>query len=399
MGKMKQQPSTRYRWAILFMVYLCMLVFAFSLQSLPPILPLIIKDFQLSHAQAGLLMSMFSLPAVGLAIFAGFLSDQYGPFRMGGLALIALILGTVTFAFSRSFLPALLGRFIAGVGAITIAIVAAQLLSLWFKGREVGSAMGIYNTAMPIGSILCFSLFGALAERAGWQTPILISAGIGIIGLSVFLWLYRPALEPEQQISRETAKRWGLFSGLIKAGGLIWLAGMCWLWFNAATISFMTFAPDFFVSKGKSIAFAGFLTGLLMWGSLILSPVIGRLIDKFGGNFVFIGTGGLLLSCSLFLVVKSSNYLFPMAVMAVAVALVPTPVFSFVSKISKHENLGMGFGILSLNSGLGMFLGPFLSGLARDASGSYKTTFVFLAFISLLISVSAVFLGIMQSKS
>lgn len=396
---MKHQPSTRYRWTILFMVYLCMLVFAFSLQSLPPILTLVIKNFQLSHAQAGLLMSMFSLPAVGLAIFVGFLSDRYGPFRMGGLALVLLILGTLAFAFSRSFVLALSARFIAGIGAITLTIVGAQLLSLWFKGREVGSAMGIYNTAMPIGSILCFSLFGALGNSAGWQAPVFISAGIGIVGLAVFLWIYRPAPEPEHPTSGGQVKRSGFFSGLIKAGGLIWLASMCWLWFNASTISFMTFAPDFFVSKGNSIAFAGFLTGLLMWGSLILSPMIGRLIDKFGGNFIFIGAGGLLLSCSLFLVVKSSNFLFPMAVMALAVALVPTPVFSFVSKISQHENMGLGFGILSMSSGMGMFLGPYLSGLIRDTSGSYETTFNFLGVTALLVSLFAVILGIKQAKS
>jgi MFS family permease len=73
--------KTKYRWVILFMVYICMLVFAFTLQFLPPILPTIIANFQLSHTQAGLLMSLFTLPSIFLAIIAGLLSDRWGTYR------------------------------------------------------------------------------------------------------------------------------------------------------------------------------------------------------------------------------------------------------------------------------------------------------------------------------
>jgi NNP family nitrate/nitrite transporter-like MFS transporter len=175
---------------------------------------------------------------------------------------------------------------------------------------------------------------------------------------------------------------------------LIWLAGLCWLWFNAAAISFSTFAPDFFVSKGSSIGYAGLLASLLMWGSLGLSPIIGRLIDKFNNNDIFIGVGGLTFSISIYLVSKSTNFLFPMAVMAIAVAFVPTPVFSFLSKNLPPKDLGLGFGILGMVSGIGMFFGPYLSGLIKDKTGSYEITFIFLSILALLIPVTAVILRI-----
>ena len=166
------------------------------------------------------------------------------------------------------------------------------------------------------------------------------------------------------------------------------------MWFNAATISFLTFAPDFFISKGYSIGFAGFLASLPMWGSLSLSPIIGRLVDKVGNNELFIGVGGIIIATAIYLVTRSTNFLLPMVVMAVAAAFVPAPVFSFPSKILKPENLGLGFGILTMLSGLGMSFGPHIAGLVRDKTGSYEMSFIFLSILALLIAITALILRI-----
>lgn len=393
------QPKTKYRWVILFMVYICMLVFAFTLQFLPPILPTLIVNFNLSHAQAGLLMSLFTLPAIFLAILAGLLSDRWGTYKVGLISLLIVIAGTLTFALSRTFVLAGIGRTIAGAGAVTLTIVAAKILSQWFHGREVGSAMGIYNTAMPVGSIICFSTFGKLAAQSGWRMPVFITAAVSLLGLTTFLILFRSAPDLSQREAQSKQDGRTIFSNVLHIAGLVWMVALCWLLFNAAVISFSTFAPDFFVSKGKTIGYAGFLTSLLMWGSLVLSPVIGRLIDKFNSNGIFIGVGGSMLAVSLVFVSRATSFIPPMAVMAVAVAFVPTPVFSYLSKNLPPKDLGVGFGILGMVSGIGMFFGPTLSGLIRDKTGSYEMTFLFLAALSLLITAAAVIFQIRAKKA
>lgn len=380
------------------MGYICMLVFAFTLQFLPPILPTLIVNFNLSHAQAGLLMSLFTLPAIFLAILAGLLSDRWGTYKVGLISLLIVIAGTLTFALSRTFVLAGIGRTIAGAGAVTLTIVAAKILSQWFHGREVGSAMGIYNTAMPVGSIICFSTFGKLAAQSGWRMPVFITAAVSLLGLTTFLILFRSAPDLSQREAQSKQDGRTIFSNVLHIAGLVWMVALCWLLFNAAVISFSTFAPDFFVSKGKTIGYAGFLTSLLMWGSLVLSPVIGRLIDKFNSNGIFIGVGGSMLAVSLVFVSRATSFIPPMAVMAVAVAFVPTPVFSYLSKNLPPKDLGVGFGILGMVSGMGMFFGPTLSGLIRDKTGSYEMTFLFLAALSLLITAAAVIFQIRAKK-
>jgi predicted MFS family arabinose efflux permease len=216
-----------------------MLTFAFTLQFLPPILSLIIEDMKFTHTQAGLLMSLFALPTIFLSILAGSLSDRLGPFRVGVISLILAIAGTLLFVVSNSFIYIAMGRVISGIGAATIAIVAAQIISQWFRGREVGTAMGIYNTAMPVGTIICYTSFGNIGQSLGWRMPIFISIIICLAGLITLLILYKPAPgKPTHTARLEGKKQSGFLSSLREIGLPLWLIGLCWMWFNAAFMSF-----------------------------------------------------------------------------------------------------------------------------------------------------------------
>ena len=384
--------GSRYRWVILILSYLCMLGLAFSIQSLPPILTLIIKELDLTHAKAGLLVSLFALPTIFLAVLFGSLSDRWGSFKMGVICLILIITGTLIFALSSTFLYAALGRVIAGIGAAAVFIVSAQMVSQWFRGRELGTAMGIFNTVMPVGAIVCFTTFGRLGESLGWRVPIFITMIIGAVGLTSFLILYKPVSNRLQGTISGKEREPALFSSLLKVGTSMLLVGFCWMFFCASIVSFTTFAPDFFISKGYTIGFAGFLASLLSWGPLGLSPLIGRLTDKVGNNEVFIGVGGIIMAMAIYSIARGANFLLSMVVMGVGVAFVPAPVFSLLPKISRPENLGLSFGILSMFGGMGMLFGPYVTGLLKDRTGSYEVSFIFLSVFALLLALTALVL-------
>ncbi len=60
-------------------------------------------------------------------------------------------------------------------------------------------------------------------------------------------------------------------------------------------------------------------------------------------------------------------------------ALIPAPVFSLGAEVVNRERLGMGYGILSTLNNVGIFVGPQLVGLSRDATGSYRASFWLMA--------------------
>jgi len=229
--------------------------------------------------------------------------------------------------------------------------------------------------------------------------PMLMTLMVGVLALTAFTVLYRHATDESSRITHRKEEKTGVFSRLAKTSVLIWLMGLCWMWFNASIISFSTFAPDFFISQGYTIGSAGLLTSLLMWGSLGLSPVIGRSVDKIGRNSTFIGMGGVMIATTIFLISRGIDILFAMVIMAVAVPFIPVPLYALLPRISKSGNLGLGFGILNMFAGIGMLFGPYVTGLIRDETGSYDLCFVFLSILALLVALTALISRTRMSKT
>ncbi len=75
--------DTKRHWVILGVVYLCILAFAITLQSVPPVLSLSMAELQLSHTQGGLIMSLFALPGIVISIpaAAGAIKDVTGSYQ------------------------------------------------------------------------------------------------------------------------------------------------------------------------------------------------------------------------------------------------------------------------------------------------------------------------------
>lgn len=181
------------------MSYVCMLAFALVFQSIPPILKLIISELNITHAQAGLLMSLFALPGIFIAIPSGIISDRFGVRKVGITSLVLMVIGTFVVGTSNNFPSICVGRLISGIGAITLAIVLPQLLSRWFMGKELGIGMGVFNTAMPLGTVASFNVFGIMGSNLGWQSSIFLTTVFSVLALLIFLWLFK---EPTVEIKR-----------------------------------------------------------------------------------------------------------------------------------------------------------------------------------------------------
>lgn len=377
----EKRPS---RWAILAEIYLCMLSFAVVFQSIPPVMSLIIDHFHLSHHAGGLLMSMFALPGIAVSLPAGMLADRFGVKPVGIATLALTILGTLFVAAGDSFATILAGRIIAGTGALTLVIISPQAVAQWFRGREIGIAMGIFNTAMPVGTIASLNAMPALASAYGWRAGIWATFAFALAALVVFATFYRSPGGP-----RQGAPSGGGVWNVTSAGGRIWMVGGAWGLFNASIISLSTFAPDFMVSSGLALGSAGFDTSLVMAGSLVLSPFIGFLVDRTGGKEAFIAAGGMGMGI-LILLFPAGVTLFSAIMIGVGImaAFIPAPVFSLSAQVVSHERLGIGYGIVSLLNNLGIFVGPQAVGLVRDATGSYAVGFVLMAVFAFLATAS-----------
>jgi predicted MFS family arabinose efflux permease len=380
----KQDENEGYRWVILGVVYLSILTFALTFQSIPPILPLIISDLGLTYAQAGLLVSLFALPGLFVSLLGGFFSDRYGMRPLGMGCFLLLIGGTLLVGLGNDLWILWLGRVIAGIGSLTLTILLPKLLSDWFKDKELGLAMGIFNTGVPLGSILCFSFFGKLGGLLGWRVPILMTGIYSAIVSILYFLFYR--LPPTGK--NESNPPSGMIRALKEMGLPIWGVGLSWLWFNASFVSFTTFAPGLFMENGYTLEQSGLLIGIPLLGSLLFSTPTGYLVDRIRHQEWFIAIGGLVLSILTLSFNRSTAFPLLVALMGVSSAMIPAPTYSLPPSVLKPANVGMGFGVLSTCSSVGLFGAPYLVGKVRDLTGSYFCSFTMISAYALLISVS-----------
>ncbi len=379
------------RWRALFFIYIFMLAFAIVFQGIPPVLGFIVSALGISHAQAGALMSTFGLPGIFISIPGGILSDIYGSKHVGITALAITFAGSLLVGLGHSYSLLVIGRIVSGIGALTISIVAPQVLAQWFAKKDLGKAMGIFNTAMPLGTILTLNVFGRIATISGWRVPLLLSTiyCLVVLVLLIFKFPSKPITEGRREMPDLKESLYSIKS----AGWAVWLIAAIWMMYNAAAISYFTFAGDYYVSQGYSLSFAGFLTSLFMVGSLLLSPWVGALTDRFGGEEYFIITGSTLLAVLLLLVPRIGlNPLLLGGLIGIFASFVPSPVFSLVPSFLSPGQIGLGYGILSTCLNIGVLIGPLLVGLSYDLTQSYFPGFNIMALFSLITAIVALIL-------
>jgi len=391
---LQTHDPARKRWSILVVAYLCNMIFALIFQSVPPLLNLIMDEMNLSYAQGGLLMSFFALPGIIVSIPAGLLADRYNQKTIGLTSLGLVIIGQAIFIFAGSFPALALGRTISGIGCMTLSVIAPQFLGQWFGGREMGRAMGIFNTSMPIGTILSLNLLSLLGQNFGWRTSIWLTVALAFGVVLVFIFLYAAPAVLEKSGTRES-----FFGGMRQIGVPIWILSAGWAVFNGSILAFFTFTPDLLKAGGFSIASAGFIVSLAMLPGLVSSPVIGYVIDRFDRKITIIMLATAVTALMLAFIPGALNFSTTLIILiGICTNVVPTSTFALVSEVSGAQRQGLGFGIAATCLNIGIFIVPALAGFTRDITGSYPGSYLLMAGVMLLTTVALAVLGLIRIR-
>lgn len=380
----------KYRWNMLVLTVFSFVVYGVVYQNIPPILGRLIEYFSISYTQAGTLMTLFTLPGILLSIPGGVLIDKYGSKKLGIISLSLMLLGSLIVAISGSYWIILLGRLITGFGGAVLVVVLPQIITVWFYDREIGFAMGMFNIAMPLGTVLAFKYIGTMAQSISLRSTLWLSFGLIAFTMMLFLFAYRDrkGVEKEDKINTD-------FLTVFKGIGLgIWLISFTWGFFQAGIISYLTYASDYFISKGFTISEAGSLAGYPMLGALFISPAVGFFLDRIGQKKLFIAAGCFGCSVSVFLIPIYDNYtVFLSVCLGFSVALVAPAIFAYPVEFLAKDKLGIGFGILATIAEIGMALGPLVNGFLRELTGDYSLTFIAMMFFFILGGLVILFLN------
>ena len=173
---MTEQPPNR--WLMLAVSMAGQSAGSLFVNAAPFLIPYLHLERGLSLVEAGFVASA---PTVGMMltlIVWGAIVDRIGERRSMAIGLGLLTLGATAAAFSTSFVAIGAFLFLGGMGGASTNSASGRIVVGWFPPERRGTAMGIRQTAQPIGVGVAAILVPNLVDAYDLRTTLLAVAGI-----------------------------------------------------------------------------------------------------------------------------------------------------------------------------------------------------------------------------
>ncbi|MCL2572768.1 MAG: MFS transporter [Defluviitaleaceae bacterium] len=336
----------------------------------------------------GLIVGSYGFTQMAIRFPLGILSDRLGRrkiFVLSGLFFTA-VAGVVVFFVPHQF-TMLLSRSLGGVAAASW-VTFTILGSSYYPPDEVAKPVGYLNSANAAGRILAFLTGGLIAQWLGVPHAFLLGGLAGGLGLLAGFAI----VEKRPDTAKEPPKLKDLLS-LVGNKPLICASFLAIL---SQYISFATafgFTPLFGAGLGASQFQLGMLGMAVAVPGLIISPLAGTVIPRKIGarNTIAFGFGISALGCVMFVFVGSIWQLYAVQIIAsTGTALAYTLLMGLSIKNIPNESRATAMGFFQAVYGLGMFVGPFVTGWVGHSFG-LGTAFVLTGAVG-VIGVVAAFL-------
>src|SRR4030095_5868302 len=172
---------------------------------------------------------------------------------------------------------------VSGIGAVLMNILLTRLISDWYAGKELPTALGVMLPSWPVGLGLATAMLGGLAAGSGWRWPITMTAIWAAVGLLLMLLALREAPRPAARPGSRPPGRLG-----VRDWGLSISAGFAWGCFNASLVAIIVFGPGLLIARGIPLGDAGFIVSLAIWLTIVSIPLGGLLGERFSHNLLIV---------------------------------------------------------------------------------------------------------------
>jgi sugar phosphate permease len=195
----RRSADPSYRWVVLGAGVVAQAASAAVLQGLPGLAPQLREEFGLGLTGIGVLLGSVTLGLLSTLVLWGAAADRLGERRVmaAGLVLAVLaLLGTTR----TTTVGALIGCLVlAGAAGGAVNAASGRAVIGWFAPEQRGFAMGVRQTALPVGAALAAAGLPPIASAYGLDAAFLVLAGgCGLAAVVVTLLVREAPVQPKK---------------------------------------------------------------------------------------------------------------------------------------------------------------------------------------------------------
>ena len=329
-----------------------------------PMLPTYAQGIGATATQIGLIFAAFSLSRTILTPIIGALADKSELKRLMIVGLAGYAVLSLAYVAASSPAQLIMIRLLHGMAsAFVIPLAMSYAASIAGEGRE-GVYMGSLNTALFFGMGAGPLLGGLLTDGFGPASAFYALAVLSTLALGVAAILLPPLKRERPPEGSST------FKGIIRSHSLLGL--LLFRMINAVgSGNLMAFIPILAHRAGLSTTAVGVLitTNIFVTGSL--QRPFGRLVIQTNTiRMILIGSGlSIAALASLPLASRFAVYLTLGCLMGLGGAISMPAASVLVLEHGRKLGMSATMGIFDASMGLGMIVGPLLSGIVMEYLG------------------------------
>jgi sugar phosphate permease len=374
------RTATTYRWVILGVLWLTLLVSYFDRVAIAAALPFMSADLGLSPTAAGLVSGALLLSYTIVQVPAGYLADRFGQRRIIALAILWwTVFSVLTGALTGSLLALLAIRFLMGAGEGFHPPPLWRMLANWFEPGRRSLPLALMLTALTLGPALAPSIAFPIVATWGWRWVFYVTAVPGLVTVVLVVRYLRDSPRHADMTARTSLAPAARRSWRVPH---IWLTFAAFFFFGFVLYGLMGWLPTYLLTyRGLGLASAGVLSttpyvaGTI--GLLVGAWVCERWFNHLRRRFIAVGylaTAACIVATTLAPTITLAGVFLTLAGFFLYSGL--GPFWSVPMDIVAPHEVGMWLGFINMGTQIAGFVGPVLIGWLLQTSGSFTPVLV-----------------------